>query len=84
VDDIMSATNAASRRDDLAWTLDVAPVIDGDLLPAHPRALLSDPRYHGNVPFWNIDIMVGTTNAEGYTVLPPLEPFEVSGTRMND
>nr|KAG5704869.1 hypothetical protein BaRGS_001340 [Batillaria attramentaria] len=75
VNDILGATSAASRRSYLAWVLNVAPVVDGQLIPEHPRVLLG-PWYRGQVPFWNVDVMVGTTNAEGSLVLSPLVPFQ--------
>ena len=75
VADILAATLAAGRRDTLAWVLNVAPVVDGELIPADVRTLLG-PQYRGRVPFWTIDVMVGTTNAEGSLVLSPLLPFQ--------
>ena len=75
VGDILRATSAAASRSTLAWLLDVAPVIDGELILTDVRTLLG-LQYRGRVPFWTIDVMVGTTNAEGNLVLTPLLPFQ--------
>ncbi|XP_076445667.1 carboxylesterase 4A-like [Babylonia areolata] len=76
VNDIIRATEiAAATRSTLAWILDPAPVVDGELIPADIETLLG-PGYHQRVPFWAIDVMVGTTNAEGSLVLAPLLPFQ--------
>ncbi|KAK7107007.1 hypothetical protein V1264_014997 [Littorina saxatilis] len=75
VADILAASGAATSRDTVAWLLNIAPVIDGELIPTHVRNLLG-PQYSNRVPFWNIDVMVGTTSAEGNLLLGPLRPFQ--------
>lgn len=75
VDEILRATSKASALKTLAWQLDVAPVIDGEIIPVDVRSLLGQ-EYHGRVPFWDIDVMIGTTNAEGSLVLGPLFQFQ--------
>ena len=75
VRDILRATQAAFQLDVLAWRLNVAPVVDGEFLPADARSLLG-PDYNESIPFWGMDVMVGTTNGEGSLVFNPLIPFQ--------
>nr|KAG5686968.1 hypothetical protein BaRGS_022969 [Batillaria attramentaria] len=75
VADIQSATLQASESDTLQYVLHVAPVVDGELVKEDPRKLLGED-YRDQVPFWTLDVMVGTTNAEGSLVLTPLQPWQ--------
>lgn len=75
VDEILQATSNAGRWPELVYRLLVAPSVDGELVPVAPRLLL-DPSYGQQVPFWSIDIMVGTNNAEGGLVIGPLIPWQ--------
>ncbi|KAL8620989.1 hypothetical protein ACOMHN_035925 [Nucella lapillus] len=75
VNDILRATQQAKIRSTVAWILDVAPVIDGELIPVDSETLMG-PRYYDHVPFWKIDIMVGTNSAEGNLLLGPLRSFQ--------
>ncbi|XP_046544374.1 carboxylesterase 4A-like [Haliotis rubra] len=73
---ILTASNRARGHSDLVWRLEIAPTVDGELIPRRPEFLISRENIHFYNPMPDIDFMAGVNNAEGNLVFGPLRGFE--------
>ncbi|KAK6189793.1 hypothetical protein SNE40_001785 [Patella caerulea] len=72
ITDILQASLNAANFGYLAYRRVIGPVVDGDFLVESPLQSL----HRDDVPFKNVDLMVGTNSAEGGLILGPLGAYE--------
>ncbi|XP_071112432.1 carboxylesterase 1D-like [Haliotis cracherodii] len=74
--EILQASAQARRPSELVWRLEIAPTVDGELIPRRPEFLISRENTHFYNPMPDIDFMAGANNAEGSLVFWPLRNFQ--------
>ncbi|XP_041354345.1 neuroligin-4, Y-linked-like [Gigantopelta aegis] len=72
---ILDASVNVRKAKNLAWRLKMAPVVDGKLIPADPRHLITPSNQFYN-PMVDIDLMAGVLNGDGVLILWPLTKFQ--------
>ncbi|XP_041350856.1 carboxylesterase 1C-like [Gigantopelta aegis] len=73
---ILEASARARTPTKLAWRLEIAPVVDGELVPDRPDYLISENNRQYYNPMPTIDFMAGINDAEGGLVRWPLRNFQ--------
>ncbi|KAK6170097.1 hypothetical protein SNE40_018574 [Patella caerulea] len=71
--EIVNASALARTHNRTTYRLDIAPVIDGDFIKENPEVTLKKGK--GDIPFYNCDIMTGTTTAEGGNLVYIMQGF---------
>ena len=73
---ILEASARTRSPTKLAWRLEIAPVVDGELVRDRPDFLISENNRQFYNPMPTIDFMAGINDAEGGLVLWPLRNFQ--------
>ncbi|XP_050409132.2 acetylcholinesterase [Patella vulgata] len=72
ITDVLEASLQAGDAGMLAYRRVIAPVVDSDFIVANPVISLA----RNDVPFRNVDLMVGTNSAEGGLIIGPLKQYQ--------